>query len=102
MASALSTPCAFVPVALASPGARRPVAVAPPAASFEVTPVVASALRPEPNSQVSEVSTAAWDTAAQRSLFPDTEPRQLKVALAAVAAAMALFLVASTRRAEPA
>jgi serine/threonine-protein kinase len=93
MASALATAFAFVPVATGETGAPPPV-VAPPAASFEGTPVAASALRPEPSSQVSEVSAAAWDTAAQRSLFP-AHNRQLKVVLAAVAGAMGLFLVAS-------
>jgi serine/threonine-protein kinase len=64
-----------------------------PVAPFEHTPSHAGPLRTEPSSQISEVSTAAWDTAAQRSLFPVRDRRALKVALAAVAGSMLVFLV---------
>ncbi|MBK7582111.1 MAG: protein kinase [Myxococcales bacterium] len=47
----------------------------------------------EPSSQISEVSTAAWDTEAQRSLLPAPQMRQVKVALASIAASLFLFLV---------
>jgi len=83
-----------LPVDAAPPIPAAPAPQAPvPLPVLEATPVPAHPLRTEPSSQVSEVSTAAWDTAAQRSLFPLRPNKQLKVVLGAVAGAMALFLV---------
>ncbi|MCK6536661.1 MAG: serine/threonine protein kinase [Polyangiaceae bacterium] len=62
------------------------------AAPVAVEPAPAVAPRTEPSSQVSEVSTAAWDTAAQRSLFPH-KSKQLKIVVASVVGAAALFFL---------
>ncbi|MBI3207215.1 MAG: serine/threonine protein kinase [Myxococcales bacterium] len=74
-------------------GASAPTEPAGPVPTpAEATPPPASAPRAEPSSQVSEVSTAAWDTAAQRSLFP-RQGRQLKIVVASVVGSAALFFV---------
>ncbi len=75
--------------ALAPEPPREPAPVSAPVA-VELQP--AAAPRTEPSSQVSEVSTAAWDTAAQRSLFPH-KSKQLKIVVAAVVGAAALFFL---------
>lgn len=75
--------------ALAPEPARE---AAPLSAPVAVEPPPAAAPRTEPSSQVSEVSTAAWDTAAQRSLFPH-KSKQLKIVVAAVVGAAALFFL---------
>ena len=90
---------AAAPPVVAEPFAATPAPVAAQAPTpgpmpvFETTPVPSQPFRTEPSSQISEVSTAAWDTAAQRSVFPVRSNRQLKVVLGAVAGSMALFLV---------
>jgi eukaryotic-like serine/threonine-protein kinase len=82
-----SSPFASSPVA-SSPEASNPVASSAPLVGEPVAPSVLK----EPNSQVSEVSTAAWDTAAQRSLFPP-QGKRLARGMVAIAAASVSILV---------